>query len=96
MRSLRSVCMHGKTQNANQSFNSLIWERAPKIRYCGLSKLKFSFNYGGQSIIDTLKLLNVTNPGNMIQDTWSLSHSHWRVWKDNSMSLTLHGGQQKI
>ena len=24
-------CMHGKTQNANESFNSLIWERARKL-----------------------------------------------------------------
>ena len=63
-------CLHGKTQNANESFNSLIWERAPKCRYCGLNKLKLCvydaisyFNYGGQSIIDTLKLLNIYNAG---------------------------------
>ena len=31
-----SKCRHAQTQNANESFNSLIWERAPKIRYCGL------------------------------------------------------------
>lgn len=72
-------CMHGKTQNANESFNSLIWERAPKSRYCGLSKLKLCvydavshFNYGGQCVLDTLKLLNVANPGiyttNMVRD----------------------------
>ena len=51
-----------------ESFNSLIWKHSPKSKYCGLKKLKFSvydaigyFNYGGQSIIDTLKLLNISN-----------------------------------
>ena len=24
-------CLHGKTQNANESFNGMIWERIPKI-----------------------------------------------------------------
>ena len=33
-------CLHGQTLSAIESFNSLIWERAPKIRYCGLMKLK--------------------------------------------------------
>ena len=54
-----SKCLHGHTQNANESFNSLIWERAPKTKYCTLSKLKMCvydaisyFNYRGQSVID--------------------------------------------
>ena len=33
-------CLHGQTRNANESFTSLIWERAPKIRYCVLMKMK--------------------------------------------------------
>ena len=64
-------CLHGQTQSAIESFNSLIWERAPKIRYCGLMKLKLCvydaishFNYGGQSILDMLKLLNIDADGN--------------------------------
>ena len=59
-------CLHGQTQNANESLNSLIWERASKSRYCGLTKLKLCvydaisyFNYGAQSILDTLKLLSI-------------------------------------
>ena len=50
-------CLHGQTQNANESLNSLI---------CGLTKLKLCvydaisyFNYGAQSILDTLKLLSI-------------------------------------
>ena len=29
-------CLHGQTQNANESFNAMIWKRAPKPNYCGL------------------------------------------------------------
>jgi len=31
--SLLVNCLHGKTQNQNESFNSLIWERLPKTKY---------------------------------------------------------------
>ena len=37
----------------------LNWECAPKTKFCSLNKLKLCvsyFNYGGQSVIDTLKL----------------------------------------
>ena len=27
-------CLHGKTQNQNESFNSMVWERAHKTTYC--------------------------------------------------------------
>ena len=66
---LISLCLHGLTQNANESFNSMIWKRSPKYRYCSLSKLKLSvydsignFNYGTQASLDTYKLQTV-NPG---------------------------------
>ena len=35
-------CLHGLTQNQNESFNNLIWMRAPKSNYCGLSKMEFA------------------------------------------------------
>ena len=52
-------CLHGKTQNQNESFNSIIWEHAPKYRYCGFDKLEFAvydaaanFNDGRQASLD--------------------------------------------
>ena len=46
-------CLHGKTQNANECFNGMIWERLPKTKYVGFEKLKLgvfddiaNFNYG--------------------------------------------------
>ena len=62
-------CLHGRTQNANESFNNMIWERAPKANYCGLNTLKLSvydavasFNYGGKATLDILSFLNL-EPG---------------------------------
>ena len=62
-------CLHGKTQNANESLNGMIWERLPKIRYCGLFKLEMgvfyavaNFNYGSKASMDILKYLNIV-PG---------------------------------
>ena len=55
----QAKCLHAQTQNANESFNNMIWERAPKANYCGLNTSKLSvynavasFNYGGMATID--------------------------------------------
>ena len=62
-------CLHGKTQNQNESFNSIIWERAPKYRYCGFDKLEFAvydaaanFNDGRQASLDIFNEVNIV-PG---------------------------------
>ena len=62
-------CLQGKTQNANESLNGMFWERLPKIRYCGLSKLEMgvfdavaNFNYGSKASMDIFKYLNIV-PG---------------------------------
>ena len=62
-------CLHGITQNANESLNVLFWQRVPKNIYCGIDKLQLAvydsvvvFNYGRQASLDIYKLLNIT-PG---------------------------------
>ena len=59
-------CLHGLTQNPNESFTSTIWERAPKTVYCVLDTLELAvydavanFNYGRKATIDILKHLNI-------------------------------------
>ena len=51
-------CLHGKTQNANESFNDLIWERVPKTDYVTLPTLELGvygavghFNIGMKSSV---------------------------------------------
>ncbi|XP_069690036.1 uncharacterized protein [Periplaneta americana] len=63
---LLKKCLHGKTQNPNESFNSVIWRRIPKTDFVRLETLKLgvhdavlSFNNGVSKKIDVLNLLGV-------------------------------------
>ena len=51
---LLSRCLHGKTQNQNESFNGIMWNRVPKQRFI---KLK-SFEIG---VYDSVAHFNVGN-----------------------------------
>ena len=62
-------CLHGKTQNANESFNGTITNRVPKSTHVGLNVLSSGvydaiahFNYGEKAALDIMKLLKI-NPG---------------------------------
>ena len=53
---LLQKCLHGKTQNQNEAFNALIWERVPKATYVSLKHMQFGtydaiahFNIGRKS-----------------------------------------------
>ncbi|XP_077550765.1 uncharacterized protein LOC144164042 [Haemaphysalis longicornis] len=66
-------CLHGKTQNANECFNGLIWQRAPKgvytLMYVTLPTLLFAwndavanFNNGSVSTLEVLRKAGI-EPG---------------------------------
>ncbi|GFU61129.1 uncharacterized protein TNCV_763891 [Trichonephila clavipes] len=62
-------CLHGRTQNPNESFNKCIWERIPKTVYVGIETLKFGvmdavicFNDGYVSRIKVFEALGI-KPG---------------------------------
>ena len=40
--SLLQRCLHGGTQNSNESFHHLIWERCPKTTFCGREHLELA------------------------------------------------------
>ena len=55
---LLEKCVHGKTQNQNEAFNALVWERLPKQIYVSLTTSKFGtfdavahFNIGKKSSV---------------------------------------------
>ena len=59
-------CLHGKTQNANESFNGKIWDRIPKSAYVSLDNLKFgvydavaNFNIGMKATVLIYEKLNM-------------------------------------
>ena len=45
-------CLPGITQNANESPNSMFWERVPKNNYCGISKMELCMTLLQVSIME--------------------------------------------
>ncbi|GFX16698.1 uncharacterized protein TNCV_2388421 [Trichonephila clavipes] len=63
---LLKKCLHGRTQNPNESFNKCIWERIPKTVFVGIETLKFGvmdavicFNDGYVSRIKVFEALGI-------------------------------------
>lgn len=64
---LLEKCLHGKTQNQNESFNGTIWERLPKTKYVSRNQLEIgvydavaNFNVGRKAsvlIYEKLKMI---------------------------------------
>ena len=57
-------CLHGLTQNPNESFNSTVWERVTKTVYSGLEIMQLAvydavanYNYGRQATLHIFELL---------------------------------------
>ena len=51
---LLKKCLHGQTPNVNESFNALIWQRAPQTGFCGKTTLKIA-------VYDSLSYFNDGN-----------------------------------
>lgn len=69
-RELLCKCLHGKTQNANESLNGTIWQRVPKEVFVGLKTLKLGaydavvqFNSGYQGCLNVFTKLGIKYPG---------------------------------
>ena len=61
--------LHGKTQNSNESFNGMIWNRVPKATHVGWNALSLGiydaiahFNIGEKAALDITELLKI-HPG---------------------------------
>lgn len=66
---LLSKCLHGKTQNANESINNIIWQKCPKNNFvhkdtlqCGVNSAVIQFNEGPCGVHDVLKYFTI-EPG---------------------------------
>ncbi|GFX74563.1 uncharacterized protein TNCV_3214501 [Trichonephila clavipes] len=64
--SLLEKCLHGKTQNANASFNGVLWSIIPKETFVELLTLQFGtflavlqFNDGSKGILSVLEYLHI-------------------------------------
>ncbi|GIY34101.1 uncharacterized protein CEXT_435341 [Caerostris extrusa] len=63
-------CLHGKTQNANESFNGTLWQRVSKEVFVWLKTVKLraydaaiQFNEGYMGCLKVSEKLNIENPG---------------------------------
>ena len=61
-----SAGLHGKTQNQNESFNSMIWDRIPQMRYVSFTQLEFgmydavaNFNIGKKASVLIYEKMNL-------------------------------------
>ena len=63
---LLKKCLHGRTQNQNEAFNGMIWQRIPKEVYVGRDSLEFGlfdavshFNQGSKTVLSLYKALQI-------------------------------------
>ena len=63
---LLKKCLLGATQNANESFNGMIWSRCPKTEYCNLDTVMGAvgqsvviFNSGYQALVKLMDQLGI-------------------------------------
>ncbi|XP_055943287.1 uncharacterized protein LOC129972975 [Argiope bruennichi] len=66
-KNLLQKCLHGKTQNANESFNGILWKFIPKEIFVELSTLRLGaymaviqFNKGFEGLLDILRHFGVS------------------------------------
>ena len=48
---LLSKCLHSYTQNPNESFNQIIWEKCPKTHFVSKSVLELSISFNGGYVL---------------------------------------------
>lgn len=71
---LLKKCLHGRTQNVNESFNGVLWSRIPKVNFVGLQTLKFgvfdavvTFNEGNKGRLKVLEGMGLQIGSNCAQ-----------------------------
>ena len=81
---LLSKCLHGKTQNNNESLNGLIWKRCLKDVFVGRTTLELgvasaiiSFNNGLGGVVKVFSELNIS-PGKYTEK-YCLEKDHDRI-----------------
>ena len=72
-------CLHGKTQNANESFNGTIWERIPKRKYVSPSSLEVG-------VYDAVRNFNITENFSRVKMTQMLE-SFYSVYTDTDVRV---------
>lgn len=92
---LLEKCVHGKTQNQNEAFNALVWERVPKATYVSLTTSKFGtfdavahFNVGKKSSVLIFEKLGMVPGRYMTKGCTSINRKRLyfarKKWDENA------------
>jgi hypothetical protein len=80
---LLKKCLHGMTQNHNESFNKTIWDRIPKTNYVSLTQLEFgvndavaNFNIGRKATVLIFEKMNMRHGQYLLRNCNRLNHKH--------------------
>ena len=100
--SLLKSCLHGGTQNQNESFNSLIWQRATKETHSGLPTVQLAtnlavghFNDGASNIIKILNVLGI-EPGHHCMATCRKNDENRLYFSKRQSSEQVKSRRRKI
>lgn len=95
-------CLHGKTQNPNESLNNVIWSRLPKINFVGLNTLCLgvydavaSFNEGNIAKCQVLKSLGMEPGLNCVSAMKDLDKARIRKGDRESAEIQKKARQSK-
>lgn len=82
---LLNKCTHGGTQNANEAFHHIIWQRVPKEKFCGAQRLRLgvsmatlSFNDGERGIIAAFQAMGLPITSNQSQYAIKIDNNRLR------------------
>ena len=104
---LLNKCLHGKTQNQNESYNGTIWERLPKSKYCSFKQLEFgvfdavaNFNIGRKATILIYEKLDMipgryTGKGCVAQNRKRLFHASYKSKESSKKRRKIIRGKKK-
>ncbi|XP_064470221.1 uncharacterized protein LOC135384970 [Ornithodoros turicata] len=94
-------CLHGKTQNANESFNGVLWQRLPKSNFVGLntfmngaSDAVMQFNEGFIGLLCVFRGLDIDPGYYTVQGYTKLDNE--RVTEARRLSTPAANRQRKI
>ena len=97
---LLKKCMHGQTQNNNESINQVIWKRCPKDTYVGrnvvemaVSSAVISFNYGKRGLFDIYERCNLEVGS--YTDLYCYLEDASKVIRENARSSTVKRKRRK-
>ena len=105
--SLLNKCLHGKTQNQNESLNGMVCQRVPKEVYVGRYILEFGlydavahFNIGSNTVMKLMDALEIppgkyTQVGCQKQDHHRVRLAQYKRQEDTKKRRTILRGNKK-